>query len=136
MQPGSGRLGERTDPRSATFLRSVRAQLQVLREFLARQRAAGRAYGRVVYVGDGRGDYCPTVELLHSGLPSLVLARSQYPDGVPCALWVKLRGEVDGGSGGGGAAAAAGSAKQEVREWQTPEELAGHLRALLGELGT
>ena len=37
----------------------------MLRSFLQRQAAAGRSYARALYVGDGRGDYCPSVLLLH-----------------------------------------------------------------------
>lgn len=84
-------------------------------------------YSRAVYVGDGRGDYCPTVELLNSELPSLVLARSEYPDESPCALCVKLRADLDPGQQNAGR-------KQRVLEWGGPEELASHLQQVLDEL--
>lgn len=38
---------------------------QVLAGLLSRQAAEGRAYNRVLYVGDGRGDFCPSALLLH-----------------------------------------------------------------------
>ncbi|KAI7843559.1 hypothetical protein COHA_002801 [Chlorella ohadii] len=39
---------------------------QVLASLLRRQAAAGRLYDRVLYVGDGKGDYCPSALLLHA----------------------------------------------------------------------
>ncbi|PRW32627.1 inorganic pyrophosphatase 3 [Chlorella sorokiniana] len=38
---------------------------QVLASLLQRQAAAGLRYDRVLYVGDGKGDYCPSALLLH-----------------------------------------------------------------------
>lgn len=40
-------------------------------------------YQQVVYLGDGRGDYCPCTRL---GPNDCILARQRYPDGSPCAL--------------------------------------------------
>ena len=42
-----------------------------------------RNYQRVVYLGDGRGDFCPCTKL---GPSDHVLARQHYPDGTACAL--------------------------------------------------
>ena len=67
---------------------------QVVGHLLARQ-VADSAPQRIVYIGDGRGDFCPTSRLL-AGLDgagsaeAVVLAREAYPDGTPCALWVML----------------------------------------------
>lgn len=103
----------------------------MLRGFLERRRAAGATYSRIVYIGDGKGDLCPALDLLNnSGQPAAVLARSAYPDGVPCALWVKLRAGEEAAEGGRGAAGGEGA--QHVIEWATPEELAAHLLQLGG----
>ncbi len=169
---------------------------QVLAGLLERQAARGRAYSRVLYVGDGRGDYCPSALLLHgSGSDSgggsgnasksgdggseapaaaaagaaklgsssagaaapvpcgsganLVFARVEYPDGVPCSLWVMLQQahsvhSSDGSGASAGtphqaAAAAAGqagaageaAAHQGVVAWTTAEQLAALLSAEL-----
>lgn len=40
-------------------------------------------YQRVVYLGDGRGDFCPCTRL---GPDDYILARQHYPDGSSCAL--------------------------------------------------
>ena len=40
-------------------------------------------YQRVVYLGDGRGDFCPCTRL---GPNDYILARQRYPDGSSCAL--------------------------------------------------
>lgn len=40
-------------------------------------------YRRVVYLGDGRGDFCPCTRL---GPNDCILARQSYPDGSFCAL--------------------------------------------------
>ena len=40
-------------------------------------------YQRVVYLGDGRGDFCPCTRL---GPNDYILARQHYPDGSSCAL--------------------------------------------------
>ena len=148
----------------------------MLRELLEGQRAAGRQYSRILYVGDGRGDYCPSVLLLHGsssgdGDPAAadaadagaaaagdgsggggggggssaplgsssnrLFAREEYPDGLPCSLWVMLRNEARSSSGAsegspaekaaaGGAAAAAGGAPRVV-PWSRPEQLAALL---------
>ena len=42
-----------------------------------------RNYQQVVYLGDGRGDFCPCTRL---GPNDHVIARQTYPDGSPCAL--------------------------------------------------
>ena len=97
----------------------------MLSELLERQRAAGRHYSRILYVGDGRGDFCPSALLLHGGSggpieaadaaaaaaaaafaggepagssSNRVFAREQYPDGQPCSLWAMLRNEAGGSS--------------------------------------
>ena len=122
--------------------------LQVLSELLERQRAAGREYSRILYVGDGRGDYCPSALLLHgsetAGAPlgsssNRVFAREQYPDGLPCSLWVMLRNEAGSSSAAskgspaeGPAEAAAAAAAAEARPprvvpWSSPEQLAALL---------
>ena len=112
--------------------------LQVVREFLARRQQQGTVYSKVVYVGDGRGDYCPVVELQQSGLPCLVLARTQYPDGVPCALWVKLRADPPSPEGGlAGHAPGDGSAHArslQVVGWSTAAELAQRLTEFEGRV--
>ena len=51
-----------------------------------------RNYQQVVYLGDGKGDYCPCTRL---GPKDCVLARQSYPDGSPCALFKLL---ADGGA--------------------------------------
>lgn len=40
-------------------------------------------YQQVVYLGDGKGDYCPCTRL---GPTDCILARQRYPDGSGCAL--------------------------------------------------
>ena len=59
---------------------------QVLWRFLAQRAQRGSSYDRVLYVGDGRGDWCPTVELLESGPPSVGWA------GLPLSGAAALRG--------------------------------------------
>lgn len=140
--------------------------MQVLWELLDRQAGRGRQYARVLYIGDGRGDYCPSALLLHGcggwrsstaaarqpqhsggearatpveaaaegamevaaegaaaaaaggarapqpcGSPSnVVFARRQYPDALPCSLWVMLREERHSSSAGGSSQAGAQAA--------------------------
>ena len=52
--------------------------MQVLEDLLLQQN-----YRQVVYLGDGKGDYCPCTRL---GRNDCILARQSYPDGSPCAL--------------------------------------------------
>lgn len=52
--------------------------MQVLEDFLLQ-----RNYQQVVYLGDGKGDYCPCTRL---GPNDCILARQRYPDGSGCAL--------------------------------------------------
>lgn len=52
--------------------------MQVLEDLLLQHN-----YQQVVYLGDGRGDYCPCTRL---GPNDCILARQSYPDGSPCAL--------------------------------------------------
>ncbi|BDA47728.1 probable pyridoxal phosphate phosphatase PHOSPHO2 [Coccomyxa sp. Obi] len=40
-------------------------------------------YSRVVYLGDGAGDFCPSLRL---GPRDFVLSRESYPTGAPCSL--------------------------------------------------
>lgn len=40
-------------------------------------------YCQIVYLGDGRGDYCPCTRL---GPNDHILARQNYPDGTECSL--------------------------------------------------
>lgn len=47
-------------------------------------------YGQVVYIGDGRGDFCPCTRL---GPGDLILSRSSYPDATPCSLTRLLAAE-------------------------------------------
>lgn len=67
---------------SSTFLlhtaQHMQASLQVVEELLLQ-----RNYQRGVYLGDGRGDFCPCTKL---GPRDHILARQQYPDGTACAL--------------------------------------------------
>ena len=58
--------------------------VQVLEELLLEQN-----YERVVYLGDGGGDYCPCSRL---GPNDHILARQSYPDGSDCSL-LKLLAE-------------------------------------------
>lgn len=88
-------------------------------------RAVGAGIRRIVYVGDGRGDFCPCLRLLALDLPgveSIILARREYPDGTPCALWVMLETAArapgaaaagTAGTAGGRPAGAAGSHPEE-----------------------
>ena len=59
----------------------------------------------------------------------VVLARSVYPDGIPCALTVKLRGDLAPSSEQEGQ----GGQRQRVVEWASAEELAAHLQRLVEE---
>lgn len=52
--------------------------MQVLEDFLLQHN-----YQQVVYLGDGKGDYCPFTRL---GPSDCILARQRYPDGSGCAL--------------------------------------------------
>ena len=52
--------------------------MQVIEELLLR-----RNYRQVIYLGDGRGDYCPCTRL---GPNDHILARQKYPDGSECSL--------------------------------------------------
>lgn len=52
--------------------------MQVLEDFLLQHN-----YQQVVYLGDGKGDYCPCTRL---GPNDCILARRIYPDGSGCAL--------------------------------------------------
>lgn len=52
--------------------------MQVLEDLLLE-----RNYYQVVYLGDGKGDYCPCTRL---GPSDCILARHSYPDGSACAL--------------------------------------------------
>jgi hypothetical protein len=118
---------------------------QVLLELLERRADAGRRYRRVLYVGDGRGDFCPARLLLHGGRADVdpaaaahaavapcgaaanrVFAREQYPDGAPCPLWVMLRDE-SGTAGGSGT-----DSGSRVVPWREPEQLAALLQQELG----
>ncbi|KAK9814809.1 hypothetical protein WJX72_011889 [[Myrmecia] bisecta] len=51
---------------------------QVLEKLLLEQ-----TYSRVVYLGDGGGDFCPCTRL---GPDDVILARTAYPDGSACSL--------------------------------------------------
>ncbi|KAL4421430.1 hypothetical protein ABPG75_010721 [Micractinium tetrahymenae] len=168
---GALRVGPyHTQPHGCRHCPSNLCKGQVLTEFLSRQAAAGRAYSRVLYVGDGRGDYCPSALLLHgssssnggssstqSAVPppcgasdNVVFAREEYPDGLPCSLWVMLQqahsvhsvhGGDDAGSRSAGTAAASVSgtagtpagaaASRGVVGWTAPEQLAHLIRAEL-----
>lgn len=68
---------------SETFCMMMFA-VQVLEELLLEQN-----YERVVYLGDGGGDYCPCSRL---GPNDHILARQSYPDGSDCSL-LKLLAE-------------------------------------------
>ncbi len=52
--------------------------MQVLEELLLQ-----RNYQHVIYLGDGKGDYCPCSRL---GPNDHILARQNYPDGSDCSL--------------------------------------------------
>lgn len=140
----------------------------MLAGLLERRAAAGRSYERILYVGDGKGDFCPSLLLLHgsrhwhpaaaleaaaAAAPAAggaqarapapcgaggnrVFAREQYPDGLPCSLWVMLRTEArSGGSSsdaGGSGGAEGGSGPAAVVPWSSPEQLAALLTAELG----
>ncbi len=52
--------------------------MQVIEELLLRHN-----YRQVVYLGDGRGDYCPCTRL---GPNDHIMARQNYPDGSECSL--------------------------------------------------
>lgn len=52
--------------------------IQVIEELLLRHN-----YRQVIYLGDGRGDYCPCTRL---GPNDHILARQKYPDGRECSL--------------------------------------------------
>lgn len=126
--------------------------LQVLARWLDQQAAAGRRYRRVLYMGDGKGDYCPSILLLHGSrhwhgtaapaggtgaagaaaaaaqppcgaASNRIFAREEYPDGLPCSLWVMLRNESSNGGGGGGGK----EARPGVVAWSRPEQLAALL---------
>lgn len=105
---------------------------QVLRDFLAKRRLQGIDYSTVVYVGDGRGDYCPSVELRGSH-ESIVLARSHYPDQMPCALSTKLseveasQSELPTGEQLGAGTPTAELLVQKVYRWKLPAQLAALL---------
>lgn len=111
----------------------------MLLELLERRRAAGRQYSRVLYVGDGRGDFCPAVLLLHGGGTAAgggdaaaadgggggsqspcggsgnrVYARQEYPDGLPCSLSVMLRNEAHGDGGSPASASVAAVAGRQA----------------------
>ena len=52
--------------------------MQVIEELLLQHN-----YLQVIYLGDGRGDYCPCTRL---GPNDHILARQNYPDGSECSL--------------------------------------------------
>lgn len=117
---------------------------QVVRDVLARRRAVGAAPDAVVYVGDGRGDFCPTVQLLEDDAlgRAAVLARTEYPDGKSCALWVMLESmlHAPGSSDAHGGGEERGGAERpqlerrrlapgrRVEGWSTPAELVALLQ--------
>ena len=105
----------------------------VVRALLAAGGQQAERYARVVFAGDGGGDFCACAELLEAaaagevererrGAPLLreavLLARERYPNGAPCALAALLHEHAGGGGGA-------------VRLWSTPQELAQELRRLL-----
>ncbi|TMW65808.1 hypothetical protein Poli38472_003573 [Pythium oligandrum] len=53
---------------------------------------AKTAFDRVVYVGDGKGDFCPALRLTSN---DVVLARIIDPDGKPCELLRRLTVHAD-----------------------------------------
>ena len=59
--------------------------LQVMEDLLLH-----RNYHRVIYLGDGRGDYCPCTRL---GPNDHILARQNYPDGTACSLHKLIAGQ-------------------------------------------
>eukprot|EP00887_Chlorella_sp_A99_P005678 scaffold1.g5678.t1 len=117
---------------------------EVVRDVLARRRAVGAAPDAVVYVGDGRGDFCPTVQLLEDDAlgRAAVLARTEYPDGKSCALWVMLESmlHAPGSSDAHGGGEERGGAERpqlerrrlapgrRVEGWSTPAELVALLQ--------
>ena len=72
---------------------------QVMERLLLQQN-----YSRVIYLGDGAGDFCPCTRL---GSQDMVLARQRYPSGAECALlrmaaqegWPMAQHSVDAGIG-------------------------------------
>lgn len=146
----------------------------MLHGFFERQAAAGKTFDRILYVGDGKGDFCPSSLLLHGhrhwhpeaagagvdaapsavaapgagaaadggaggsgGAPApcgnganIVFARNEYPDGLPCSLFVMLSQAGDAPAGDGGRQAATG--QRGVLPWSRPEQLAALLRQELG----
>ncbi|KAL4855681.1 putative phosphatase phospho2 [Chlorella vulgaris] len=86
---------------------------KVLQEYLGRRRAEGQQYSRVLYVGDGRNDFCPAQLLLHGSASADEAVAGVEAGGSGAAAGAgssaAAAGEGEGGAkaGIGGSAAAA-----------------------------